>query len=199
MCSPYRGLSVGCWKEKTQELIKMHPLSDKDIVDVVLSSWKSIFDSQFGTAGFKIGVDIFPKPQILGFLLHELIPLELGSRFPTQWRGDEVSSEKDLVYIPNKKYSIELKTSSNPRHIYGNRSYAQKSTRGKKAKSGYYLAVNFRKVSKGSTGKAFPKIRLIRFGWLDSTDWTGQAAQTGQQASLSKEIETTKLLPLYSS
>jgi hypothetical protein len=67
-------------------------------------------------------------------------------------------------------------------------------TKGKKSKSGYYLTVNFQKFS-ASNKK--PRILLIRFGWLDSTDWRGQAAQTGQQASLSWEADNYKLLKIY--
>ena len=126
--------------------------------------------------------------------MHELIPLEFTTLHPDEWRGEQVGSDKDIVYIPNDKYSIEVKTSSNPRHIFGNRSYAQGSTKGKKSKSGYYLAVNFEKFSK--TNKK-PRILLIRFGWLDSSDWRGQAAATGQQASLTKEAESEKLLKIY--
>jgi len=98
------------------------------------------------------------------------------------------------VYIPDDNYSIEVKTSSNPKHIYGNRSYAQSTSKGKKAKSGFYLAINFGNFSK--TGIQ-PEIRLIRFGWLDSEDWIGQKAETGQQSRLSQDVEKYKLLKLY--
>jgi len=98
------------------------------------------------------------------------------------------------VYIPNDNYSTEVKTSSNPSHIYGNRSYAQASTKGKKAKSGYYLAVNFEKFS---DTKHHPNVLLVRFGWLDSDDWIGQTSATGQQSRLPTEVENNKLLELY--
>jgi hypothetical protein len=147
-----------------------------------------------GTKGFKIGKDIFPKPQIMGFLLHELIPLELAAKYPKLWREEKTTSDKDIVYIPNDYYSIEVKTSSNPTHIYGNRSYAQAATENKKAKSGYYLAVNFQKVVKGKVAR----IVLIRFGWLDANDWIGQKAATGQQSRLSPDVENNKLLVISS-
>lgn len=198
MTSPYEGHPATNWPSITAELVKAHPLEPDEIVGVVLTAWESIFESRFTSSEFRIGKQIFPKPQIMGFLLHELIPLELHSRFPAKWRGDEASSEKDLVYLPDSHYSIELKTSSNPRHIYGNRSYAQKTTRGKKSKTGYYLAVNFEKVSKEAEEGSLARVLRIRFGWLDSIDWIGQAAQTGQQARLSSEVENGKLLQLYS-
>ncbi len=110
------------------------------MVEVVLQSWNDIFDSKLGPKGFQIGKHIFPKPQIMGFLLHELIPLEFSARYPRLWRGEQTASDKDLVYIPDPQYSVEIKTSSDSKNIYGNRSYAQESdSAGKKSKSGYYL------------------------------------------------------------
>lgn len=193
MDSPYIGLPVNEWLRVTQEIVDSHPLSKEEIVDAVLASWQSIFNSRLGTKGFQIGKDIFPKPQIMGFLLHELIPLELAAKHPENWRGDTSASDKDLVYIPDDSFSIEVKTSSDPNHIYGNRSYAQGTTSGKKSKSGYYLAVNFEKFA----GAKNPSIRLIRFGWLDSNDWIGQKSATGQQSRLPSNVESAKLLQLY--
>lgn len=196
MKSPYKGIALAKWSDVTQNLIRIHPLALEEIVDVVLSSWDSIFKSRMGSKGFKIGVDIFPKPQIMGFFLHELIPLELAARYPGLWRTEISSSDKDIVYVLDDRYSIELKTSSNPRHIYGNRSYAQDSMKGKKAKSGYYLAVNFEKFT---DKKNQPRITMIRFGWIDASDWIGQKAATGQQSRLASEVESSKLIELYSS
>jgi hypothetical protein len=195
MNSPYLGFAPNQWLSITQELVKKHPLSTEEIVNTVLASWQSIFDSKQGTKGFRIGKDIFPKPQIIGFLLHELIPLELASKHPSNWRGDTSAFDKDLVYIPDDFYSIEVKTSSDPNHIFGNRSYAQGTSKSKKGKSGYYLAVNFEKFSTSKSEN--PSIRLIRFGWLDSSDWIGQKAATGQQSRLPSDVEKYKLLQLY--
>jgi hypothetical protein len=194
MTSPYLNHKSNQWLKVTRRLVNKHPLKPEEIVDVVLSSWTSIFATKMGAKRFKIGKDIFPKPQIMGFFLHELIPLELSARYSTEWRGEQDASDKDIVYIPNDYYSIEVKTSSNPSHIYGNRSYAQASTKGKKAKSGYYLAVNFEQFS---TTNTHPNILLVRFGWLDSNDWIGQAAATGQQSRLPTDVENNKLLELY--
>jgi hypothetical protein len=193
--SPYKGIATSRWPGVTQSLINRHPLAPEEIVEVVLSSWDSIFKSSMGTKGFKIGVDIFPKPQIMGFFLHELIPLELSARYPSLWRTELSPADKDIVYVPDDQYSIELKTSSNPRHIYGNRSYAQESTKEKKTKSGYYLAVNFEKFL---DKKRRPRIKMIRFGWIDAKDWIAQRAATGQQSRLKPEVENSKLIELYS-
>lgn len=194
MASPYKGLPPEKWLSVTKQLVKAHPLDTTEIVEVVLAAWDSIFDTRLGTNAFHIGRDIFPKPQIMGFFLHELIPLELAARHPKSWRGERTSSDKDIVYVRDDQYSIEVKTSSNPRHIFGNRSYAQETTENKKSKSGYYLTVNFEKFSDAATK---PHIRLVRFGWLDATDWIGQKAATGQQSRLSPQVESSKFLDLY--
>ena len=192
--SPYISVMREDWDTKTRDLIAEHPLKAKEIVEVVLSSWESIFESKLGTKGFRIGVNIFPKPQIMGFLLHELIPLEFVARYPEKWRGEQSSDDKDLVYTPNADYSVEIKTSSDKAHIYGNRSYAQETSSAKKSKTGYYLAINFEKFSKQG---ANPKITLIRFGWLDHSDWIGQEAASGQQARLAAYVEQKKLVTLF--
>lgn len=126
--------------------------------------------------------------------MHELIPLELATRFPGVWRGEENAADKDVVYVPDSLFSMEIKTSSHPTQIFGNRSYAQRGGTGKKSKSGYYLAVIFDKIMRTT---ASAKLRRIRFGWLDHEDWLGQTAATGQQARLSPEVERGKLRLLF--
>jgi ScaI restriction endonuclease len=192
--SPYQGLPVESWLEKTKELVQGHPLSSIEIVEIVLKSWNDIFVSTLGSRKHQIGKDIFPPPQVLGFLLQEFIALALKEKYPEEWRNEVSKIDKDLVYIPDDYFSIEIKSSSQ-HGIYGNRSYAQKadSTKPKKSKSGYYLAINFErfKVSKE------PRVKRIRFGWIDAEDWRGQVAATGQQSNLSKDVELYKLLTLY--
>jgi hypothetical protein len=194
MSSPYDGLPTAKWQSKTEELISRHPLKPDEIVEVTLKAWQDIFLSSIGNRGFKIGQHIFPKPQIMPVLLHELIPLEFSDRYPKIWRAEKGGGEKDLMCISDPSFSVEIKTSSHATKIFGNRSYAQVETNPKKAKSGYYLAINFEKFSAESE---IPVITGIRFGWLDHSDWTGQASQTGQQAHLSGEAEKYKLLKLY--
>ncbi|MDR3737496.1 MAG: ScaI family restriction endonuclease [Terracidiphilus sp.] len=193
--SPYLGLAEAKWLQKTNELIEAHPLKTKEIKEVVLQAWDDLFDSKFGPKNFKIGTHIFPKPQIMGFFLHELIPLEFATRYPNKWRGEKTAGDKDAVYIPDNKFSIEIKTSSHAAQIFGNRSYAQVgTTEGKKSKSGYYLTVNFGKFT---ATECRPKILKIRFGWIDHSDWIGQAAATGQQAHLVAGADRYKLLAIY--
>lgn len=193
--SPYFGWDSEDWPEVTRNLLAEQPLSGEILVEAVLSSWDSIFESRLGS-GFHIGRDILPTPQIMGFFLHALIPLELAAGDPN-WRADLNAGEKDLVYQPDQGFSIEIKTSSHRDQIFGNRSFGVDGpTRGKKAKDGYYVAVNFEKW--GDAPGRMPQIRAIRYGWLDQTDWVAQKSETGQQSSLPAIVSNTQLLTLYS-
>lgn len=190
--SPYLNVGEPQWQNITEKLIQKHPLTEESIVAMILSAWNNIFTCSFGS--HKIGESIFPKPQVIGAFLHELIPAEMSQQFPGEWRGEVSNDDKDIVYIPNDFFSIELKTSSNRTQIFGNRSYAQKPTSDKKGKDGFYIAVNFEKFSKANPK---PQIIMIRFGWLDHSDWIGQASETGQQARLSPETYKLKFKTLY--
>jgi len=194
VASPYIGLNHDQWQKKTDELIADFPLSMDELVEVVKLSWDGVFASRIGKKGYRIGKDLFPKPQIVAFILHELIPRELQARHPALWRGEESAVDKDIVYIPDRTMSIEIKTSSHKAKIYGNRSYAQTGDAPKKDKSGYYLAINFEALTKKATQ---PVLRRIRFGWIDHSDWRGQIKATGQQANLSAEVERGKLRVLF--
>ena len=192
--SPYFGHPENEWPGITRGLIAAHPLDGPELVDAVLRSWDAIFESRIGS-GFHIGKEIKPAPQIMGFLLHALIPLELAVAHP-DWRADLTSGEKDLVHVPDMRYSVEIKTSSHQSQIFGNRSFGVDNPgKGKKAKDGYYLTVNFEKWS-SAVGRQ-PKVLLVRFGWLDSTDWVAQRAETGQQSALPSAVDNYQLLTLY--
>lgn len=193
--SPYLNKSKSEWALITESLVREHPLSKYNIAKIIHRAWNDIFETSIGSNGLKIGEHIFPKPQVIGALLHELIPAEITAIAPSEWRGESRADDKDIVYIPDDFYSIELKTSSNDTQIFGNRSYAQKPTDGKKGKDGYYIAVNFEKFIRGN-GK--PEILNIRFGWIDHSDWIGQKSETGQQARLAPETYDLKFKTLYS-
>lgn len=192
--SPYAKTKKSDWIKVTNELLEAHPLNEKEIVEFCLAAWENLFSSSIGRHGLKIGEHIFPKPQIIGALLHELIPAEIVASYPKNWRREQEKDDKDIVYVPDDSFSIELKTSSNPNQIFGNRSYAQAPTRNKKSKDGYYLTVNFEQIKEKAKR---PNILMIRFGWLDHTDWIGQASETGQQARLAPETYELKLKKLY--
>lgn len=192
--SPYANKKESEWKKITQKLVNKHPLKN-DLVDVVLSSWKDILKSKLGS--YRIGKEIFPQPQIMGFFLHELIPLYLQKR-NKDYRIGCAGNEKDVVCKSDDSLSIEIKTSSNPDKVFGNRSFARpqpKESKKKKDKNGFYLTINFEKFDSNSERQ--PEIKIIRFGYLELTDWKAQNADSGQQSSLSSAVYETKFVTLY--
>jgi hypothetical protein len=196
--SPYDGIPVERWLVSTQKLLADYPVQQKELVEVVLDEWDSIFESRVGKLGLRIGEHIFPKPQIMGDYLHELIPYDLQTRYPGQWRRDSTGADKDLVYVPDDYWSTEIKTSSHTSQVFGNRSYGQPSLEDKKYKkykSGFYLTVNFEKWSVAA-GR-LPRVRIIRLGWLDHTDWIPQRSQTGQSSKIRPDAYAGKLVVLY--
>jgi len=192
MESPYKNLPKSKWLEKTKELVNAHPLKD-EIKDVVLKSWNDIFNSKIGS--FSIGKEIFPSPQILSFFLHELVAHYLSLKYPERYKVGELKNEKDVHDIINPSMGIEIKGSSNTTQIFANRSYAQPSSDSEtKDKNGYYITINFEKISKSNPR---PKITIIRFGYLEHKDWIAQKAATGQQARLTPEAYKYKLIEIY--
>ncbi|MDR0522497.1 MAG: ScaI family restriction endonuclease [Planctomycetaceae bacterium] len=186
--SSYDNTSVNEWRRITEQLVAQHPLTPC-IIDFCLKSWESILNGKINTyLNLKIR-EMSISPQATGALLHDVIPEYIAKNISGFRKG--VGAEKDIVCISNDRFSIELKTSSQ-KSIYGNRSYT-KSEFGK-SKNGYYLAINFEKISSLN-----PRILRIQFGWLDHTDWKGQKSETGQQASLKKEAKANKLITLYES
>lgn len=194
MKSPYKNKPVASWYNVTKTLLDKFPLSKEYLVSLVIKSWDAVLRTKIADK-WSIATDIQPKPQIMGFPLHETIAQFIQEDFPESWRKEKSKLDKDVVCITNPECSLEIKTSSNKNKIFGNRSYAQSDTASsKKSKSSYYLAINFEKFNESHS---VPKIRLIRFGWLDHEDWIGQTAASGQQARLSPEVENGKLITLY--
>jgi hypothetical protein len=192
--SPYFGSSPEQWKGITAQLLRDHPLDAETLVTAVLNSWEDIFTSRIGPG--LIGESILPSPQIMGFLLHELIPVHI-EHASSEWRKDATKTEHDLVYLPDARFSTEVKTSSDPNWIFGNRSYGmERAATAAKAKSGYYCTVNFEKWDKRS--RVRPEINLVRFGWIDSTDWRAQTADTGQKSTLPGLVYANQLAVIYS-
>lgn len=197
MASPYEGHPETQWAAITKELVENYPLTLDDIVDSVLEAWDGILKSKIA-GELQIGVDIFLGPQIMGNYLHELIPIILERKFPGEWSRDMKKDDKDLVYLPDDFYSTEIKTSSNPNNIFGNASYGQEdsASASSKSKDGYYIAVNFEKFDQAPAGQ-LPRIKKIRIGWLDHTDWHSQSASSGQAATISTTVRDNKLLLIY--
>lgn len=194
MKSPYENINSSEWQKITEKLLNNFPLSKDYLVSLVLKSWDAILRTKIADK-WSIAHDVQPKPQIMGFFLHEIIGQYIQADYPKSWRKEKTAADKDVVCITNPDFSLEIKTSSDKNKIFGNRSYAQEVKQGgKKSKSGYYLAINFEKFEET---EKLPQIRLIRFGWLDHTDWIGQSAASGQQARLPKEVENGKLVVIY--
>ncbi len=182
------------WQKVTDSLVDYHPLNDKEIVDVVLQSWDDIFNSQIGS--FYIGKEIFPTPQIMSFLLHELVAHYLSLKYKQLYKVGVNKNEKDIHHLKDDSLSVEIKASSHPNQIFGNRSYAQPSSgKGQKNKNGYYITINFEKFPKDRSRR--PEILIIRFGYLEHSDWIAQTAATGQQARLAPNVYKYKLKTLY--
>jgi Nucleotidyltransferase/DNA polymerase involved in DNA repair len=191
MTSPYEGLSIEQWKSKTQELIENHPLHLEVIREIALKSWDILWQTTIGEGELAIPLYSLDVPaMVVGYFFEKLFAKELQKREPQLWRGGVSKEEKDLVYISDQFYSIEIKTSGQlGLKIFGNRSYGQSAENpdlAKKEKSGYYITVNF-----------YDRIiNLIRFGWIDHSDWKAQSSESGQAAGLSEKIYTYKLIPI---
>lgn len=192
--SPYQGKTVAQWSAITDKLIASHPIKPDEIVETVLKSWDDIFNSKIGS--FSIGKEIEPVPQIMSFLLHELVAHYLSLKHPGIYKVGTVKTEKDIHCITNSSLSIEIKGSSHPNQIFANRSYAQpQSGNGQKDKNGFYIAINFDQFK--DVKPNMPKILMIRFGYLEHTDWNAQTSATGQQARLGADVYRHKLKQIY--
>lgn len=187
---------IETWESTTENLIKELPIDTQKLVDIVLDAMEKVLDTKIGNMSELTVQKMQPSPQTIGNYLHAVMPHLLKMK-DNNWRPEENKNDKDIVYIPNDNFSLELKTSSNKDKIFANRSYAQPSTDGAlKNKDGYYLAVNFEKFKKNDP-EYRPKISLIRIGYLNHSDWIAQKSPTGQQASLSKEANKRKFKTIY--
>jgi hypothetical protein len=188
MQSPYANIPTEEWKSVTWKLVDSHPLKTGQILESALQSWSRLWNTRVGdeSVGFPLAA-IDPPATVIGYMFEKLFAKELAVRCPGYWRGG-VGSEKDLHYLKDETKSVEMKASGQLGYkIFGNRSYGQTLTRedsGKKDKSGFYITVNFFET----------KLTLLRFGWIDSTDWKSQKSATGQMAGLPDEVYVHKLI-----
>jgi hypothetical protein len=190
--SPYLDQPKEKWLDITRELVKQHPLEPATILDTVLKAWKTLWETSIGsgTAAFPLRDMILPA-QVTGFFFEKLLAEVLKHETQGQWCGGQEKFEKDLVYLENSQFSIELKTSGQlGLKLFGNRSYGQQLEADQKVdkddRSGYFITVNFY----GS------QLSLIRFGWIDHEDWVSQKSETGQASSLKEDTYTYKLIPI---
>lgn len=189
--SPYAGITTEKWINVTRQLVDQHPLKTEEILDIALTSWNAVWSTQIGTGAAKLALkDVNPPATVIGYFFEKLFAKELATRYPKVWRGEGGGAEKDLHCISNVAFSTEIKASGQlGLKIYGNRSYGQQvenTALAKKDKSGYYITVNF----------FGDQLNLIRFGWIDSSDWKPQKSATGQMAGLEDEVYRYKLIPI---
>lgn len=189
--SPYAGKPQSAWLGITQKLVSNHPLKSAELLDAATTAWATLWQTTVGTGSLSVKLSDLKVPAtIIGYFFEVLLARELERRTPTLWRGNLSKEDKDLVYIPDPAFSVEIKTSGQAGFkVYGNRSYGQKSgtdVAPKKEKSGYYITVNFYNQT----------LSLIRFGWIDAADWDPQEAPTGQMAGLKQPVYDHKLLSL---
>ena len=185
--NPYENAPVEQWREITEELVRRHPLTPI-IADLCQKSWQSILHGKINTyLNLRIS-EMSISPQATGALLHDVIPEYIQKNIEGFRKG--AGKEKDIVCEFNDEFSLELQTSSQ-KSIYCNRSYAKSD--GGKEKSGYYLTINFEKISAND-----PKLLLIQIGWLSHSDWIGQKSESGQQAALTREAKENKFVVLFS-
>ena len=185
--NPYDGKNIDTWFFITKELVNNHPLASV-ITELCLKSWQSLLNGKINTYLNLQIKDMKLSPQATSALLHDVVTEYVEKNVDGFRKG--IGSEKDIVCEYDSRFSVELKTSSSDRKIFGNRSYT-KSGKGKE-KSGYYLAINYEKIDRNK-----PQIKLVQMGWLDHSDWKGQESETGQQASLTIEARKFKFVVLY--
>jgi hypothetical protein len=189
--SPYDSQPIANWKAITKGLIRAHPLSIEEIISVVHIAWEGVWSTQIGSEQTRLSLlEINPPATVIGYFFEKLMGKELSVRYPDQWIDGSAGNHKDLHNIINSKFSIEVKSSGQlGLKIFGNRSYGQEvenTDRAKKDKSGYYITVNFYKTY----------LTLIRFGWIDGSDWVAQTSATGQAAGLRSEVYEHKLISI---
>lgn len=186
--SPYAAKPTNEWKEITEKLIATYPLSQDEILEIAVMSWKRLWESKIGGEIKLNEVDL--PATVVGYFFQKLFAYELSKRYPSVWKGEVLKSDKDLVNINNPSFSTEMKTSGQLGYnLYGNRSYNQQTENSEnsgKDKSGYYITLNFYEQA----------ITSLRIGWIDQDDWLPQDSQTGQAATLKTEVYDYKLLQI---
>lgn len=189
--SPYLGEPEEAWLRITRGLLATHPLKVDSIREVALTAWAKVWDTTVGSGDTAIRLaDLRVPATVVGYFFEVLLARELQHLYPDDWGGNRSGDEKDLVYIKDRSLSIEMKSSGQlGDRVYGNRSYGQQTQNEdlvKKEKSGYYITANFY----GQT------LTLLRFGWIDASDWKPQASPTGQMAGLSDAVYAKKLIAI---
>ena len=193
MTDPFANLDTSEWSAKRGELIEEYPLDLDEIHELVLRSFDKLLETRVGDPEDDIQIyeDVSVGAQTTGAFLETIIAHEI-QEIDSVWRQGS-DAEKDLIHTEKPEYSTEIKMSGQVNdEVFGNRSFAQDSDGdGKKSKSGYYITLNVH-ISEDTLSPSH-ELFLIRFGWIDFDDWAGQAAETGQAASLPTDVYEYKL------
>ena len=193
--SPYRFHRKTQWLEITKTLIQGFPIPTDALIDMSHYAFEDVFRTRVGSSNVPLAsVDLSggTRGGIIGgffeyLFINKLIEDTTG---PPQWRFGSQNNEPDMVYIPDPFYSLELKTSSQRNSIWGSSSKVHKTARLTKDGSGFYLVVNYE-------FKAKPELTLLRFGWLDDTDWQGSKSAASASSKVIREHANLKLLTIY--
>lgn len=186
MKSPYKDKPIEEWHSITTELVEKYPLSKEEILDISLICWDKLWTTKVANIIDLKEVDL--PATVIGYFFQKLFANELENRYSQEWRGEKDKSDKDLVNLKNSGFSTEMKSSGQMGYkVFGNRSYGQSSDTPSKAKSGYYITVNFYNQT----------LNLVSLGWIDKEDWKCQNAESGQAATLPSEVYQHKLIPLF--
>jgi hypothetical protein len=147
MTSPYLNVPMAQWAIVTAHLVNQHPLTLNEIEQVAVHSWGILWNTRVGDVhhGYRLAdADPTPPAQVIGYFFEMIFAQQLKIMSNNNWSWGR-GSQKDLVYVPDDSYSLEMKSSGQlGTKVYGNRSYGQVGQGAtKKDKSGYYITINF--------------------------------------------------------
>jgi hypothetical protein len=124
---------------------------------------------------------------VIGKFFQELMLRELHAHDP-RWLSPDaprLKTDPDFVYTDDPTQSFELKMSGQTgSRVYGNRcsSSGYASPTGK-SRDTWLLTINYTDTV----------INLIRFGFVDASDWIGQRSSTGNASRLHRDAYVHKL------
>ncbi len=172
----------------TQHKVDQFPIAMDVLKGLVLEAGHILLQENLFGKTLKEVIDAAPNK---GSFIGQLFPFALNKllveRYPTIFRPEEHLYEKDVVCIIDRSYDFEIKVSTSSENIVGNKSYA--SDGGYKDKSSFYLAVNFNRDTYA--------VDLIRFGWLDITDWSINDSANGQGSRVKTLPLRSKMITIY--
>lgn len=168
-------------QRRYDDAVRMHPLFD-DMRDFVVCAMHRVAMIRMhdGTSL----TDVIPglrgnMGSMIGTLFEHSLLQVIREQYDDEYRAQKKRSDCDILSTDDRIFNFEIKTTTSPREIYGNRIVSQA-----KASGSFLLAVNYSKLTLDVT--------RVRFGWVDPTCWAGQAGN-GQQARLTAVARDTRL------